>query len=186
MSLLARMTLIYESKYFTIILIISISTLFHLYNVTGFPTIHIDEGTYMYRAMHFLTLGNVGWNVSFYDHPYFGPVLLGILLKVVNYPLLVLSDTQFQGLANNPYLIPRLMMGLFAIIDTFLVYAISKRLYDRNVAILSAVLFSVSLLPGYYDEFIWNRYCCLFFLDLFCLSCIQIIKISRTEKTHGY
>jgi len=143
MSLLARMTLIYESKYFTIILIISISTLFHLYNVTGFPTIHIDEGTYMYRAMHFLTLGNVGWNVSFYDHPYFGPVLLGILLKVVNYPLLVLSDTQFQGLANNPYLIPRLMMGLFAIIDTFLVYAISKRLYDRNVAILSAVLFSV-------------------------------------------
>lgn len=143
MSLLVRMTLIYESKYFTIVLIISTSTLFHLYDVTGFPTIHVDEGTYMYRAMHFLTWGNVGWNVSFYDHPYFGPILLGMLLKVVIYPILILSDTQFQGFANDPYLIPRLIMSLFSIVDAFLVYALSKILYNRDVGILSAVLFSI-------------------------------------------
>lgn len=143
MSLLVKMTSLYESKYFTIILILSVSTLFHLYNVTGFPTIHIDEGTYMYRAMHFLTFGNVEWNHSFYDHPYFGPVMLGSIFKIFNFPHFALSNIQFQGLMDAPYTIPRIMMGLFAVIDTFLIYAISKKLYGRNVGIISSLLFSV-------------------------------------------
>lgn len=142
MSLLDRVTSIYENKYFAIILILFISTFSHLYNVTGFPTFHVDEGTYMYRAMHFLALGNFGWNPSFYDHPYFGPLLLGGVLKIVNYPLLMQYDTIFHELTDDPYMVPRLIMGFFAIVDTFLVYAISKTLYGRNVGIMSALLFS--------------------------------------------
>ena len=143
MSLLVKMTSLYGSKYFTIILILLVSTLFHLYNVTGFPTIHIDEGTYMYRAMHFLTIGNIEWNHSFYDHPYFGPIMLGSIFKIINFPHSVPSDILSQGLMDTPYTIPRIMIGLFAVIDTFLIYAISKKVYGRNVGIISSILFSV-------------------------------------------
>lgn len=137
------MTLFYKNKYYTIILIISITTFTHLFNPIGYPTIHVDEGTYMYRAMHLLTVGNMDWNKSFYDHPYFGPIFLAGVLYIINYPIIITPDLQNYLSAELAYMVPRLIMGTLAIIDTILLYAITKIHYNRDVAIISSTLFSI-------------------------------------------
>ncbi len=137
------MTLFYENKYYIIILIISITSFTHLFNPTGFPNIHVDEGTYMYRAMHLLTLGNLEWNNSFYDHPYFGPIFLACVLYIINYPFIITPDLQNYLSAESAYMVPRLIMGTLGIIDTILLYGITKIYYNRDVAIISSVLFSI-------------------------------------------
>lgn len=115
----------------------------HLWNPIGFPNIHVDEGTYMFRAMHLLTTGNIDWNTSFYDHPYFGPIFLASMLYVINYPSIITPDIQNVSSMYSSYSIPRILMGILAIIDTILIYAITKIRYGRNAAIISALLFSV-------------------------------------------
>src|SRR5690349_9542967 len=41
------------------------------------------------------------------------------------------------------YLVPRVLMGILSIIDTFLVYKIAERRYNRSVALIASVLFAV-------------------------------------------
>ena len=41
------------------------------------------------------------------------------------------------------YLFPRVLMGIFAVIDTFLVYKISEYKYNRRVAFVASILFAV-------------------------------------------
>ncbi|HEU5120668.1 MAG TPA: glycosyltransferase family 39 protein [Candidatus Nitrosocosmicus sp.] len=97
----------------------------------------------MFRSLHFLTIGNTDWNPSFYDHPYFGPILLASVLYVINYPSNIAPDIQDQSSVYSSYSVPRIIMGIFAVVDTLLIYTITKIRYGRNVAIISALLFSV-------------------------------------------
>ncbi len=41
------------------------------------------------------------------------------------------------------YLVPRVLMGILAVVDTFLVYKIAETRYNRKVAFISATLFAV-------------------------------------------
>src|SRR5205823_13050311 len=41
------------------------------------------------------------------------------------------------------YLVPRVLMGIFAVVDTFLLYKISERRYNRNIAFIASILFAV-------------------------------------------
>ena len=41
------------------------------------------------------------------------------------------------------YMVPRILMGILAVVDTFLIYKISERRYNRNVALIASVLFAV-------------------------------------------
>jgi 4-amino-4-deoxy-L-arabinose transferase-like glycosyltransferase len=41
------------------------------------------------------------------------------------------------------YTVPRVLMGLLAVIDTFLVYNIAECLYNRKVAFIASILFAV-------------------------------------------
>jgi hypothetical protein len=143
MSLLDKVTSLYENKYYLLILIISISFITHLFNPIGFPSVHIDEGIYMYRAMHLLTFGNLEWSPSFYDHPYFGPIVLASVLYIINYPAIITPDFQEYSSVELAYIVPRLIIGLFFVLDTILVYAITKIHYNRDVAIISSLLFSI-------------------------------------------
>ena len=143
MSLLDKVTSLYKNKYYLIILIISITIFIHLFNPIGFPSVHVDEGIYMYRAMHLLTFGNLEWNTSFYDHPYFGPIILASLLYIINYPTIVAPDFHDYSSVELAYMVPRLIIGFFSILDTILLYAITKIQYNRDVAIISSLLFSI-------------------------------------------
>ena len=95
----------------------------------------------MRRAMHVME-GLGPQEAYYYDHPFFGQIFLGSMLMVVGYPqsLSPSADLASIGLL---YEVPRTLMGILAIIDTFLIYKISERLYNRNVALFASVLFAV-------------------------------------------
>jgi hypothetical protein len=120
----------------------------HLWNPVGFPSIWVVEGQYMQRAMQVLEGEGLHEPRSifahFYDHPFFGQLFLAGLLAAVDYPHIHSSDVSVSvGSIETLYLAPRLLMGVLAVIDTFLVYRIAEYRYNKTVAFIAAVLFAV-------------------------------------------
>src|ERR687895_1760320 len=120
----------------------------HLWNPVGFPAIWVVEGQYMQRAMQ--VLEGEGLHeprnifAHFYDHPFFGQLFLAGMLAAVDYPHIHSSDVSVSVRSiETLYLAPRLLMGVLAVIDTFLVYRIAECRYNKTVAFIAAVLFSV-------------------------------------------
>ncbi len=73
---------------------------------------------------------------TFYDHPYFGQIFLSGFLNIAGFP-----QTVDQSLEMS-YLVPRVLMGLLAILDTFLIYKITEKRFGKRVAILASILFA--------------------------------------------
>lgn len=127
-------------KRYLILIPLILASFTHLLNPVGFPEIFFDEGIYMRRAMNMIDTGNPQESYL-YDHPYFGQMILAGVLQITNYPN---NDTSTDPESlQNLYLIPRVFMGLVAILNTFLVYQIAKEKFGNNVALLSSVLFAV-------------------------------------------
>jgi hypothetical protein len=87
-----------------------------------------------------------------YDHPYFGQYFLAGLLAIVGYPeSLNLSSSSFTTTTDGEimnsikmlYLIPRVLIGSLAVFDTFLLYKIAERRYNRTIALIASILFAV-------------------------------------------
>ena len=107
----------------------------------------------MHRTMHILEgLGHHHEQSSIYphpyDHPYFGQYFLAGMLAIVGYPdSLNLSSSTTDGDTIHSiemlYLIPRVLMGVLAVIDTFLLYKIAERRYNRTIALIASILFAV-------------------------------------------
>ena len=120
----------------------------HLWNAVGFPDQAPDDGTYIRRALR--VLGGLGpQQDTFYDHPYFGQIFLGTIFTLIGYPNLEVPSVpaSVQDLERSIemlYTIPRILMGLLAVADTFLIYKIAERRYSRNVAFIAAILFAVT------------------------------------------
>jgi hypothetical protein len=133
---------------------LALSAFTHFWNPIGFPAIHPDEGTYMRRTMHVLEgLGaqdpasqfdHSQFSTSSYDHPYFGQIFLASVLKIIGYPDFsdLLTNDNIQSI-EILYMTPRILMGLLAVFDTFLVYKITTRLYGSKVALVASILFAV-------------------------------------------
>jgi hypothetical protein len=153
-AVLTYRTKIKHNSIFILAIPLTLSAFTHIWNPTGFPAIHPDEGTYMRRTMHVLEgLGaqdpssqfdHTQFSTSSYDHPYFGQIFLASVLQIIGY-------ADFSNLsANNGiqsieilYMAPRILMGLLAVFDTFLVYKITTRLYGNKVALVASILFAV-------------------------------------------
>ena len=80
-----------------------------------------------------------------YDHPYFAQLFLAGVLGIVGYP------DSLHASANGDvhsiemlWLVPRVLMGLLAVVDTFLVYKIAERRYNRTIALVASILFAVT------------------------------------------
>ena len=128
-----------KKQHHTLLLVILVlSAYVHLWNPVGFPDIFFDEGIYMRRAINVLETGNPQEGY-FYDHPYFGQLILAGILKIAGFPDVVQHDLELS------YLIPRVVMGLLAVLDTFLVYKITSKKFTKSTAILAAAIFG--LLP---------------------------------------
>ena len=115
--------------------ILVLSAYVHLWNPVGYPDIFFDEGIYMRRAVAVLETGNPQEG-TFYDHPYFGQIVLSGFLKAAGFP-----QTAEQSLEAS-YMAPRILMGILAIADTLLIYKIAEKRYSRRVAILASVMFA--------------------------------------------
>jgi hypothetical protein len=124
-----------------------LSAFTHIWNPIGFPAIHVDEGHYMRRAMQVIEgQGPQESNNTYfypYDHPYFGQLFLGGVLKLIGYPDSLSPKAGDVHSIEMLYLVPRVIMGLLAVVDTFLIYKIAEYRYNRNIAFVAAILFAV-------------------------------------------
>jgi hypothetical protein len=133
---------------------LALSAFTHLWNPLGYPSLHIDEGHYMRKAMSILDGTGID-PLARYSAPYFGQIFLAGVLGMVGYPdsLLNPSDSSGRGSSDSGdilhsvqmlYLAPRVLMGILAVADTFLIYKITEhRYHNRNVALIADILFAV-------------------------------------------
>jgi hypothetical protein len=77
-----------------------------------------------------------------YDHPYFGQIFLAGVLAIIGYPDSLNASSDIKSI-ETLYTVPRVLIGLLAVVDTFLLYKISERLYNRNIAVIASILFAV-------------------------------------------
>jgi Dolichyl-phosphate-mannose-protein mannosyltransferase len=87
------------------------------------------------------------------DHPYFGQIFLAGALRVSGYPNLLNPSMITNGTTNTSnalhitemlWLVPRVLIGLLAVADTFLIYKIAERRYNNTtVALIASLLFAV-------------------------------------------
>ena len=127
---------------FLLVVPLILSAYTHLWNPIGFPSIQTDEGTYMRRALMIIEKIGVheGDNIYTkpYDHPYFGQLFLASILSLVGYPDVIDPVSTSLDTVQALYFTPRIVMGILAVIDTFIVYKIAERSYDRRVGLIAA------------------------------------------------
>jgi hypothetical protein len=126
---------------------LALSAYTHLWNPIGFPSIYVDEGHYMRKTMSGLNGMGPQENTSSYtmqyDHPYFGQLFLAGILSLIGYPDSLHPSPDLKSI-ELLHMVPRLLMGLLAIADTFLVYKVAERRYNnRMVGFIAAILFAV-------------------------------------------
>src|SRR5919197_1805291 len=126
---------------------LTLSVFTHFWNPKGFPILYFDEGIYMRRAMHVLNDQGPQEESTFYDHPYFGQLFLAGVFRIIGYPHLLITSSvggeNLERIIEMLYFVPRVLMGILAVVDTLLIYKISEFYYNRKVALISSVLFAV-------------------------------------------
>jgi hypothetical protein len=123
---------------------IILSTFTHIWNPIDFPSGSVnDEGIYLRRTMHVLE-GLSPQEFFLYDHPYFSQLFLAAVFSIIGYP------ESLHPIANGDvhsiemlFTIPRVLMGILAVVDTVLIYKIASLRYDKNVGFIASILFAV-------------------------------------------
>lgn len=115
----------------------------HFWNVTGFPLIHVDEGHYLRKAIS--TLEGKGFQPQErYLSPYFGQMFLAGIFKTIGFPNFILNDSsQSPATIEGLFLVPRILIGILAMVDLFLIWKITERRYNKRIALISSILFAV-------------------------------------------
>jgi hypothetical protein len=131
----------YSVPIILVLIPLALSAYTHLWNPTGFPNIFYDEGVYMRRAMHVME-GLGPQETYYYDHPFFGQIFLAGVLKAIGYPESLSPSSDLNSI-ELLYQAPRILMGILAVVDTFLIYKIAERLYNRDVGLIASILFAV-------------------------------------------
>ena len=150
----------YKTSAILILIPLILSAFTHLFNPVGFPCVNFDEAVGMRRAMHFLAgLGpqdpssrfdHSQASTSSYDHPHFGQLFLAGIFKIIGYPSSLNPSSSIQSI-EMLYVIPRALMGLLAVLDTFLIYKIVERRYNTKTgAFIASTLFAVMPLTWLY------------------------------------
>ena len=133
-----------------LLIIIGLSAFTHLWNLDGFPSIYRDEDHYLRKTLHVLSgLGPQEKSDELlsnplhpYTHPYFGQLFLAAILGGIGYPASINPSIDSSSI-KEIYLVPRVIIGIFAIVDTFLLFKITERRYGTTIAVVASVLFAV-------------------------------------------
>ena len=160
---------------------------------------HYDEAVYLGRSMYVLQgLGpqdpasrfdHSQASTSSYDHPYFGQMFLAGIFKLIGYPnSLVNTSAKTDDTLHSIemlYLVPRVLMGLLAVVDTFLVYKIAERRYNRNVAVIASVLFAVMPLSWLIRRIYLDTILLPFLLSSILFAIYYNRKDSKSDDKYG-
>jgi hypothetical protein len=131
------------SSIFFLAIPLGIAAITHLLNPIGFLGMHVDEGTYMDRIMRILE-GEGPKEPLHYDHPYFGQLFMAAALQAVGYPDSLHSIAGHVPSIETLILVPRFLVGILFVIDTFLVYKIAEHRYNWKVAFIASVMFVIA------------------------------------------
>ena len=82
------------------------------------------------------------------------------------------------------YMVPRILMGLLAVVDTLLIYKISERRYNRNVALIASVLFAVMPLSWLIRRVLLDSILMPFLLSSILLALYTNAKMGGFSKNH--
>jgi hypothetical protein len=121
-----------------------VSAFTHLWNPIGFPYIVGDEGHYIRRPLY--VLDQLGpQEGARYDHPYFGQLFFAAIFNIIGYPDSLNPEPGDVNSTQALYMVPRVIIGLLAVFDTFIIYKICERLYtkNKNIAFIGSILFAV-------------------------------------------
>ena len=131
------------SSVILLVIPIVLSAFVHIWNPVGFPGIHGDEGHYIRRGIH--TSDGLGPQepTSNYDHPFLGWLSLAAIFSIIGYPDSLNTEAGDTNSIERVWAAPRLIVGLLAVVDTFLIYKITERKYNNKAAFIAAVLFAV-------------------------------------------
>jgi len=77
-----------------------------------------------------------------YTHPYFGQLFLAGILGMIGYPDSLHPTTDISSITEI-FTVPRMIMGILAVLDTFLLFRIAERRYNTTIALIASVLFAV-------------------------------------------
>jgi hypothetical protein len=179
LGLLSRQA--YSVSMSLVLIPLALSAYTHLWNPVGFPNLFYDEGVYMRRAMHVME-GLGPQEAYYYDHPFFGQIILGGMLTIIGYPESLNPSPDLHSI-ESLYQVPRIFMGILAVIDTFLIYKISERMYNRNVALFASILFAVMPVT-WFTRMILLDSLLLPFLLLSILLAVHTTK-SKSEKNNN-
>lgn len=150
----------------------------HLWNASQFPGIHIDEGHYIRRTLHVLSGLGPQENTSNYDHPFMGQIVLAQLLGLVGYPDSLNPSPSVESI-ETLYAVPRIFMGIFAILDTFLVFMIGRYGYNKNVGFVASVLFAVMPMSWQLRRVVLDSIQLPFILSSILLALLIIAKLAN-------
>ena len=155
----------------------------HLWNVTGFPIFHTDEGHYMRRILAVSNGIGVqeksGFYTNAYDHPFFGQLLVGSLMWLSGYPSFAMEHTTSS--IELAMAFPRIIMGMFAIIDTFLIFKICQRVGSTRLALLASAFFAVTPMIWHFRLVTLDNIAMPFLLS----SVLVSLSITRWNRTHS-
>jgi hypothetical protein len=138
-------------KFFPYLILIplSLSAFVHVWNPAGFPDIHGDEGHYIRRAINIMMGGaaeepKIPEPNRHYGNPFFGQIFLSSVMTLTNYPNSIhLDDEVTANSVGGLFFVPRIVMGVLALTDTFIIYKIAERRYNTSTALAASILFSV-------------------------------------------
>ena len=137
-------------RFVLLLVVIGLSAFTHLWNLDGFPSIYRDEDHYLRKTLHVLAgLGPqekpdelLSYPSHPYTHPYFGQLFLAGILGGIGYPESINPSIDPYSI-KELYLIPRILMGILAVFDTFLLFKITERRYGTTAAAIASILFAV-------------------------------------------
>lgn len=134
---------------YLILIPLSLSSFIHVWNPSGFPDIHGDEGHYIRRAINIIMGGSaeeltIPEPNHHYGNPFFGQIFLSSVMSLTNYPNSIQLDNEVTGeTVGGLFFVPRLVMGALAVADTFIIYKIAQRRYNTATALAASILFAV-------------------------------------------
>jgi hypothetical protein len=164
---------------------LALSSFTHLWNPLGFPAgTSYDEGIYLRRTMHLLSGLGPQENQKFYDHPYFSQLFLAAIFWCVDYSVSTNPSSEDVGSIEALYMIPRLLMGILAVFDTFLIYLIAQRRYNsRRISFAAAMLFAGMPLTSLLLRRVWLEPIQLPFILLSILFALWWQRSNNNNKT---
>ena len=169
------------NKLFFLLIPLLLSGFTHLWNPVGYPDVFFDEGIYMRRAVNLLHTANPQEG-NVYDHPYFGQIAIASILAITNYSD-IKPSTDPESL-QSLYMIPRIFMGLLAVLDTFLIYKIVQLRYGGIAPFLSASLFAVLPFTWIFKRILLDSILMPLVLGAILLAIYSDRKSTRLNSTH--